>query len=126
MTWENILKNEEDMTDDEYRSLYGDGSETDYTNLESHEISEKREKAIEKALREVDDAMIDFYNYYMGKTRKNWPAIGGLDMSTREVLVELLEGWLSDTLKLDEDKRVRPREDKFSQVRRELDRRKGY
>jgi hypothetical protein len=120
MNWEDILKEESrNFADDSMP----DASETDYSI--NHEISEKREEAIGKALRQIDDTMIDFYNYYMAKTNKNWPAIGGLDMSTREVVVELLEGWLSDTLKLDEDKRVRPRDDKFAQVRREIDQQKG-
>jgi len=55
MKWEKILKNVEDMGDHEYRSLYGDGSETDFLQDKAPK-GEQRIKIIKDVFGKVSEA----------------------------------------------------------------------
>ena len=56
MSWEKVLKNEEDMTDDEYRRLYGDGSETDFQQFRNKKNELQRE--LDQRWEDVDIGLI--------------------------------------------------------------------
>jgi hypothetical protein len=55
MSWEKVLKNK-DMSEDEYRRYYGDGSETDFQQFRNPPKGNKRIKIIKEAFAQISEA----------------------------------------------------------------------
>ena len=98
MSWEKVLKNEEDMTDDEYRRLYGDGSETDFQQFRNKKNELQREldqrwedvdiglirQLVEAEQRNSDDMNAMMFEDMADDIRK-------LERYTEEIILELKE-----------------------------------
>ena len=98
MSWEKVLKNEEDMTDDEYRMLYGDGSETDFQQFRNKKNELQREldqrwedvdiglirQLVEAEQRNSDDMNAMMFEDMADDIRK-------LERYTEEIILELKE-----------------------------------